>query len=78
VTFRFTGTDNGTIVGFECRLDGGQFAPCTSPRTYTGVSRGSHSFRAGRSTISDPGTRARRSSRGRDEAPTRWWRAKRE
>jgi photosystem II stability/assembly factor-like uncharacterized protein len=45
VTFRFTGTDNGTIVGFECRLDGGQFAPCTTPRTYTGVSRGSHSFR---------------------------------
>jgi photosystem II stability/assembly factor-like uncharacterized protein len=45
VTFRFTGTDNGTIVGFECLLDGGQFAPCTSPRTYTGVSRGSHSFR---------------------------------
>ena len=31
MTFRFTGTDNGTVTGFECRLDSGNFASCTSP-----------------------------------------------
>jgi photosystem II stability/assembly factor-like uncharacterized protein len=44
VTFRFAGTDNGTIVGFECRLDAGNFTSCASPRTYTGIARGSHTF----------------------------------
>jgi hypothetical protein len=29
---------------FECALDGGQFAPCTSPANYTHLSEGSHVF----------------------------------
>ena len=45
MTFRFTGTDNGAVTGFECRLDGASFAPCTSPISYLSVSRGTHTFR---------------------------------
>src|SRR5262249_8140099 len=35
VTFRFAGTDNGTVARFECRLDGAAFTSCVSPVTYT-------------------------------------------
>lgn len=45
VTFRFSGADNGTVAGFECRLDAGTFTSCTNPVTYTGISRGAHTFR---------------------------------
>lgn len=45
VTFRFAGTDNGTVVRFECRLDSVAFTSCTSPVTYEAVSRGTHTFR---------------------------------
>ena len=45
----FTATDNSGpgedgIDHFECQLDGGGFAPCTSPATYSGLSAGEHSF----------------------------------
>lgn len=45
ITFRFSGTDNGTVARFECRLDAGSFTSCMSPVTYSGVTRGAHTFR---------------------------------
>jgi hypothetical protein len=45
-SFSFTGNDGGGtgVVGFECQIDGGAFIACASPRTYTGLSDGSHTF----------------------------------
>jgi DNA-directed RNA polymerase specialized sigma24 family protein len=42
-TFRFSSPD--TTATFECRIDGGSWASCTSGRTYSGLSQGEHSFR---------------------------------
>src|SRR5262249_16839418 len=42
-TFTFD-TNNTGNAGFECQLDGGAFAPCTSPKTYSGLATGGHSF----------------------------------
>ncbi|WP_225753255.1 Ig-like domain-containing protein [Actinotalea sp. Marseille-Q4924] len=40
--FTFTATYGGAT--FECALDGLPFAPCTSPKTYSGVGAGAHQF----------------------------------
>ncbi len=45
VTFRFTGTDNTAVAGFQCSLDGSAFASCVSPLSYTNQTRRLHSFR---------------------------------
>jgi hypothetical protein len=45
--FSFTGADNVATpaeLRFECALDGGSFAPCTSPQRYDDVSAGRHAF----------------------------------
>lgn len=44
-TFGFTGTDNVGVAGFECSLDGAAFAACASPKSYTNLSRTTHTFR---------------------------------
>lgn len=33
-----------TPVTYQCKLDGGAYASCTTPKTYTGLSQGSHTF----------------------------------
>jgi hypothetical protein len=44
-TFVFTGTDIGTgVAGFECKIDAGAWASCSSPKSYTGLSEGTHTF----------------------------------
>ena len=40
-TFTFSANEPST---FQCRLDGGAFAPCTSPTSYTDLTVGSHTF----------------------------------
>ena len=42
VTFSSTATD---VARFECSLDNGPYATCTSPRDYTNLSGGSHTVR---------------------------------
>jgi hypothetical protein len=42
-TFAFTGADTRAVASLECRLDGGGFAPCTSPHTVK-AGRGTHTF----------------------------------
>jgi hypothetical protein len=41
-TFAFVDAEAG--VRFECRLDGSAFSSCASPKTYTGLADGRHSF----------------------------------
>jgi hypothetical protein len=47
IRFIFTGSDDVTPaakLSFECRADGAAFVPCTSPKTYTTLGVGAHSF----------------------------------
>jgi hypothetical protein len=41
-TFAFESQSGST--SFECSLDGGDFEPCTSPQTYSGLENGAHVF----------------------------------
>ncbi len=41
-SFTFNSSKPGST--FECRLDGGAYAACDSPKNYTGLSNGSHTF----------------------------------
>jgi hypothetical protein len=41
-TFAFSSTEAGST--FQCRVDAAAYAPCSSPKSYTGLAVGSHSF----------------------------------
>jgi hypothetical protein len=46
-SFAFAGSDDTTAAGsltFQCQLDAGAWATCASPKAYTGLVAGSHSF----------------------------------
>jgi hypothetical protein len=58
-TFEFNANESGS---FECQLDGTGFSACESPRTYTDLSPGAHTFQvrardAAANTDSSPATR---------------------
>lgn len=42
--FAFSSSNPSQVSGFQCRMDLGDFASCTSPKTYTGLLAGKHSF----------------------------------
>ena len=43
-SFSFTGETVGAGVTFECRIDSGSWGSCSSPKSYTSLSQGSHTF----------------------------------
>ncbi len=45
VSFSFSSPDSLLSPGFECRLDSGEWEACNSPRSYSGLSDGAHTFR---------------------------------
>jgi hypothetical protein len=44
VIFVFAGSDDVGVSGFECSLDGAEFAACLSPARYDGLALGEHAF----------------------------------
>jgi hypothetical protein len=59
-TFEFRSSESGSH--FECRLDGGSWSLCSSPKTYQGLASGRHVFRV----------RARDAAGNVDRTPASW------
>ena len=43
-TFSATPPPAGSITGYECNLDSGGYSACSSPKVYTSLTQGSHTF----------------------------------
>jgi len=43
-SFSFSGNDNVGVAGFQCALDGASFSACSSPKAYTTLGEGAHTF----------------------------------
>jgi hypothetical protein len=44
LVFSATDSGGGTVASYSCKLDGGSYASCTSPVSYTALADGSHTF----------------------------------
>ena len=42
--FAFEGSDDVGVASFECQLDGSAWSACSSPKSYSGLATGSHTF----------------------------------
>ena len=60
-SFAFSSGESG-VAGFQCSLDGGTFAACASPKSYSGLGQGARSFQVRAvDALGNPGPAATRS-----------------